>query len=129
MIISSQEVRHYYELELLTRETAKALRKLTAERDELEKHLIESAKKGQKVEAICPFRLQINIEDKRYSPAYKACAIDFAGEKAVTDWVTAHDPHDKKEVLALVPKKQNPPLSKETAAALVGLKATTAKAA
>lgn len=129
MIISSQEVLRFSELELLTRETAKVLRKLTAERDELEKHLIEAAHSGQKVEAICPFRLQINVEDKRYSPAYKSCAIDFAGEKAVTDWVLAHDPHDTKEVLALVPKKQIPALSKETTAALFGLKATTAKAA
>ncbi len=129
MIISSTEVLRFSELELLTSETAKILRRLVAERDELEKRLIASAKAGQKVEAICPFRLQVNVEDKRYSPKYKECAIDFAGEKAVTDWVIAHDPHDTKDVLALIPKKENPKLSKETSVALAGLKATTARAA
>ncbi len=103
-MISNKDVLRFSELTLLTSETGKTLRKLNAEKDELERRLIEAANSGQKVEAICPFRLQVNTEDKRYQPSYKKCAIDLAGETKVTDWVIENDPHDTKQVLALIPK-------------------------
>jgi hypothetical protein len=129
MIIQSKDVLRFNELETLTSALGKTLRKLIAERDETEASLIAAISAGAKVEAICPFRLQVNTEDKRYQPAYKACANELAGEKAVTTWVLDNDPHATKQVIELVPKKASPQLSKPTSALIDGLRATTARAA
>lgn len=130
MIISSQEVLRLREVRMLTAEIGKVFRTLVSEQEELEKRLIEQAKAGAKVQAICPFRLRIATEPKPYRPPYKTCAIELSGEKKVTEWVTNNDPHDTKDVLSLVPKQvEQPRVSKVITAAIESVKATTAQPA
>lgn len=123
-MISSADVLRFSELKMMTAEASKTLRKLDAEKNEIERRLILAANEGQRVEGICPFRLQVNTEDKRYSPKYRDCAIELAGETAVTDWVIEHDPKETKEVLALIPKMAKQILvSKPVRAVMEALKA------
>lgn len=130
MLITTQEVLRLSELNLLTSETGKTLRKLTAERDELHRRLLEATTAGRKVEASCPFRLQVETVDKKYQPAYKQCAIALVGETAVTDWVLENDPHATEQKLALIPKAlKQIAMSKPVRAMMDALKGAAARAA